>query len=202
MTDRNELEYFHIGGSFGGNQDWFLEPTMHFGGCGAAAACDASICLAMYQGKSGMIPFVPEELTRRVYVSFAMKMKPYLSPRWSGINTLEIFMEGFSRYMDDAGVDGVAMKGFSGSGEEVAAEKIIARQIDAGIPIPYLVLYHRDPALKDFRWHWFLLTGYEKKKDVFSVKTATYGEARWFPLHQLWDTGYEEKGGMILLSVE
>jgi hypothetical protein len=202
MTIKNELEYFHIGRAFGGNQDWLLEPTMHFGGCGAVTACDTSICLAMYKGKSQMIPFVPEDLTRRRYVSFAMAMKPYLSPRWTGINTLEIFMDGFTDYIRDVGASGITMSGFSGSGDEAEAEKLIVQQIDTGIPIPYLVLYHKDPVFMDFKWHWFLLAGYEKNDSGFFVKTATYGEGRWFSFHDLWDTGYEEKGGMVIIEVE
>lgn len=27
-----------------------------------------------------------------------MEMKPYLRPRWSGIDTLDIYMEGFGKY--------------------------------------------------------------------------------------------------------
>jgi hypothetical protein len=202
MTIKKELEYFHIGSSFGGNQDWLLEPTMHFGGCGAVTACDASICLALYKGKRQMIPFVPDELTRRSYVRFAMAMKPYLSPRWTGINTLEIFMDGFAGYIDDVGVTGLTMRGFSGHEDEGRAEALIMKQLDAGIPIPYLVLYHKDPAFRDFKWHWFLLAGYEKNDSGFFVKTATYGEGRWFPFHDLWNTGYEERGGMVIIDVE
>lgn len=37
---KKELKYFTIEDSFGGNQDWFTDPMMNRGGCGAVTACD------------------------------------------------------------------------------------------------------------------------------------------------------------------
>ena len=33
------------------------------------------------------------------------------------------------------------------------------------------------------------------------MTAATYGEATVFDLEELWDTGYEKKGGMVLYSL-
>ena len=33
------------------------------------------------------------------------------------------------------------------------------------------------------------------------ITVATYGEAYTFSLRDLWDTGYEEKGGLIGVSL-
>ena len=57
-----------------------------------------------------------------------------------------------------------------------------------------------DSALKDYVWHWFLLTGYEEYEDVMMVKAVTYGSYQWLDFDNLWDTGYTNKGGMILYS--
>ena len=48
-SEKKELNYFNIGSSFGGNQDWLKDPWMHLGGCGALAACD-SILQMEYSG--------------------------------------------------------------------------------------------------------------------------------------------------------
>ena len=50
-------------------------------------------------------------------------------------------------------------------------------------------------------WHWFLIVGYEKTEDDLLVKIATYGKYRWISFKNLWDTGYEEKGGMIIITI-
>ena len=77
---------------------------------------------------------------------------------------------------------------------------VVKAQIEDGMPVPCLLLKHRDPALKDFVWHWFLLTGYEEFEEVFMVKTVTYGEYLWLDLDRLSNTGFSEKGGLILLN--
>ena len=51
--------------------------------------------------------------------------------------------------------------------------------------------------MKDYHWHWFNLAGYEKRGERFLVKAVTYGSFRWLDLEELWDTGYERKGGLI-----
>ena len=81
-----------------------------------------------------------------------------------------------------------------------AAEKLRA-EIDAGYPAACLILKHKNPKMEDFVWHWFLLIGYETddEKGHLSVKTVTYSEAQWLDFEELWETGYREKGGLVLL---
>ena len=45
---KRELEYFRIGGSWGGNQSWFFDFMMRIGGCGAVTACDCCIYSVSY----------------------------------------------------------------------------------------------------------------------------------------------------------
>ncbi|CUX66345.1 hypothetical protein BN3590_03148 [Clostridium sp. C105KSO15] len=52
---KKELSYFRVGDSFGGNQDWFRDPMMHLGGCGAAAACDACINTALHDNRTCLL---------------------------------------------------------------------------------------------------------------------------------------------------
>ena len=62
-------------------------------------------------------------------------------------------------------------------------------------------VYFRVKQFKDYTWHWFLVVGYEDLGEDLRIKTATYGEAEEFSLKEMWDTGYEEKGGLIRLRV-
>lgn len=197
---KKELPYFKIENSFGGNQDWFRDPMMHLGGCGAAAACDVCINTALYDNKAYLYPYDTQKLGKEDYIKFAMKMKPYLRPRIHGIDTLEIFMDGFQDYLKDVGDQDLKLTGCHGevSAEEAAIE--VKTQIDNGIPIPFLLLKHKDVNYKDYVWHWFMLVGYEEFEDDFYVKAATYGGYRWISLHGLWNTGYERKGGMVLVK--
>lgn len=191
------LDYFSIEGAVGGNQEWFKNVVMYIGGCAAATACDCCIYLALHRGMTHLYPFDVHALTKKDYIDFSMKMKPYLRPRVNGVNKLWMFTEGFENYLRDMGENGIEMKEFSGTNDFRLAELFIKGQIDNGYPVPYLMLRHRKAYYKDFVWHWFLCYGYEERNDGLWITVATYGESYIFQLSDLWDTGYEEKGGLI-----
>ena len=73
---------------------------LYMGGCAAATACDSCIYLAKYKGLEQLYPGNVEEMTKEDYISFSMKMKPYLRPRIQGVKKLSMFLEGFDRYLD------------------------------------------------------------------------------------------------------
>ena len=63
-----------------------------------------------------------------------------------------------------------------------------------------MTLYHKNPLLRDYVWHWFLLTGYENVDENWRVKVVSYGVGRWFDFDMLWDTGFENRGGLIVFQ--
>ncbi len=195
---KHELEHFSIGESYGGNQDWFPTFMMRVGGCGAETACDSSIYFALHRGLSELVPVHAEALTKEEYIDFAYAMKPYLSPRASGIDRLEIYMDGYAAYLYDRGETRLTMSPLDGSESYETAKAAVIRQIDAGYPIPTLVLNHRNKRYKEYVWHWFLLNGYNDTDDAFLVKAVTYSRYEWLDLRTLWDTGYERRGGFVL----
>ena len=195
---KRELEHFNIGESYGGNQDWFPTFMMHIGGCGAETACDSSLYFALHRGLTGIAPEHPEELSKEDYVRFAYQMKPYLSPRRTGIDRLDIYIDGYAQYLRDRGETRLSMEPFDGTEPVEAARRVLKQQIDGGCPVPTLVLNHRSKALKDYVWHWFLLNGYDETDEGFLVKAVTYSKYEWIDLGQLWDTGHERRGGFVL----
>lgn len=203
MDNRKELEYFEIDGAFGGNQDWFTNVVMHIGGCAAATACDCCIYFAKRMGLTEFYPFDADHLNKADYKRFSQKMKPYISPRVSGVRKLSWFIEGFRKYMEDARVSGqIRMEEFPGSRTVGEAESFVKSQINRGMPIPVLLLQHKDrETFEDYIWHWFLIVGYGQEGGIFKVKTATYGEAVWFSLKDMWETGFAEKGGLVKLTL-
>lgn len=214
MTNGKELEYFWIDGDYGWNQERFKEWSMNLGGCADVTATDSIIYFTKYFGLAGL---VPSELARDIalmgenyrshhlredeYLQLAYDMKPYLRLRLSGVNKLSIYIDGFRKYLDDRGVEGVSIDGFDGDGSLDEAEKVIASQIDKGILIPSLTLRHRNPMFRDFTWHWYLITGYDKIGNDLLVKLVSYGEYIWVRLRDLWNTGYRDKGGLIIFDI-
>lgn len=203
MDAKKELPHFYIGDSLGGQQEWYSRLTdfgMHVGGCAAVTACDCAIYFEKYFGLRGLYPFDLEKLTREDYLRFGKIMEPYLYPRWSGVDKLEIYLDGFGRFLSDRGVK-IKMTGWSGDNDIPTTQKAITAQIDANLPIPCLNLNHKEKSLADYVWHWFILGGYEIREEKFYVKAISYGFGRWFDLATLWDTGYQRKGGLILFEI-
>ena len=199
---KHELEHFYIGSSYGGNQDWFRTFMMRIGGCGAETACDSSLYFALHRGVEGIYPFDAEHLTRREYVDFAYVMEPYLKPRMSGIDRLDIYVDGYSAYLRDRGVEGIGMEMLDGGEPYEKAAEALKRQIDDGFPVPTLVLNHKDRSLSDYVWHWFLINGYDERGGRLMAKAVTYSSYRWLDFERMWDTGYSYKGGLILYGVK
>lgn len=200
---KRELDYFTIEGAFGGNQEWFTNVVMYIGGCGAATACDSCIYFAGRPGMSELYPYDRDRLTVGDYKKFSQIMKPYIRPRAGGVKKPEWYVDGLSRYIHDVNVEKgcdikLEMDVLPGSRHFKEAAHAIRHQIDAGYPVPYLMLRHKNQKFKDFIWHWFLVVGYEEKEEDLEIVTATYGEATRISLRELWDTGHEEKGGLII----
>ena len=198
-----EAAHFYIDGEYGGNQDRLRDPLMRMGGCGALTACDLCIDLALHHGLTALYPGDSHKISRADYARFTRMMKPYLHPRIQGINTTQLWMDGFSAYLQDRGEHRMTLTamGQTNTPIEVAA-RAIARQLEADLPVPFLLLRTDRPALKDFNWHWFLLTACRGNGEDMGVQTATYGERQWFPLSHLWYTPYTPKGGAVLLELQ
>ena len=222
---KTELPYFNIGDSYGGNQSWFIDPWMHIGGCGALTMCDFLLYMACFKGRKECYPYDTDDLKRRDYRRFGMSMKPYLRPRESGIKDIDTFIEGARIYLEDTEIEGITIEGFDGNRNYGEAEKAIIESIDSGMPVAMLMLRHQNKEFSFFEWHWFLIVGYDGIGDTgdpaaeqiptnpdrhaddtkpcgLRIKVATYGKAWWLPLRELWDTGCEEKGGLVFFSTE
>ncbi len=197
---KNELNHFYIDRFVGGSQDWMPDAWMRLGGCAALAAVDSMIYFTLCQKKKKLCP--PEidvkQLNKSIYITFAMIMKPYLRPRFMGVNKLHLYTDGVKQYMKKYHIDSFTMEHFpTGQSLDVAQDMLI-RQIDAGMIIPFLLLNPISKEWKDYHWHWFLLSGYEWRDDRIYVKVITYGNYQWLSFDGLWNTTDPDNGGMIL----
>lgn len=196
-----ELNYFSIGNALGGSQSWMPDPWMKIGGCAALAAVDSFICFALHFGKDKLCPIDVFHLTKLQYIRFAMSMKPYIPPRFTGVCKLQWYVEGVESYIRDRGCNEPKLTTFSTGKPLGEAQRKITEQIDKGIPIPFLLLNPISKEWKEYHWHWFMLTGYCRERDSLSVKAVTYGEGEWLPFSTLWDSKNPDNGGMILYDI-
>lgn len=199
---KKELELFYVDGQVGWNQDRFKDWWMNKGGCGAVTACDCCIYLARRFKLAHLYPFDASYISSSDYVDFAMKMKPFLSPRFSGIDTIEAFNEGFNDYLKSVNDKNVSLGMLYSSCEYPIYAAAVKKQLNADLPVPMLVLKHKSPAVRDFVWHWFWLGGYEEFGSELMVKVITYGTYFRLPLRELWDSGYSKKGGIVTMDIK
>ena len=197
---KKELDYFNVDGKYGWDQNDFKDLWMNKGGCACVTACDSFIYMRKYMGKDKLYPYDIDRITSLDYIDFSNSVKPNLRPRITGIDRLEIYVDGVSEFLEDMDEHSISLSEFSGDNSLDDAKNAVKLQIDRGLLVPMLVLMHKNPKYRDFSWHWFLLTGYDEEGDKFLVKVVSYGSYRWFDLKELWNTGYRRKGGLILFN--
>lgn len=219
------LEHFYIEGEYGGNQDRFYDPTMKLGGCGAETAMDSSVYFSLYLGMD-LYPFDLNNINRKDYRKFGSIMKPYLSPRMTGIDKLSIYVDGYGKYLKDLREERIEMEEFSGEEDFDAAWEVVKNQIDKGLPIPMLMLLHHDKKYSDYNWHWFIVNGYAEEPKAPApgpgptagcaasnsiapegetgkyIRTVTYGEWDWLDFKEFWNSGDSRKGGLIIYKLK
>ncbi len=197
---RKELNLFKIGSYIGWKQDLFKDPWMKLGGCGAVTACDSCIYFARRFGWTHLYPFDCNNLSAQDYIRFSKIMKPFLSPRINGIDTLEIYTDGFYDYLRSVNDNKISMKAlYSDAPFEELRDAALSR-MDRDIPVPVLLLKHKSPNFSDFEWHWFWLGGYTEFAGSVMVKVITYGTYYWMDFREMMDSGYNKKGGLILYN--
>lgn len=199
---KKELDFFKVDNDYGFNQDRFSNLMMKMGGCAAVTACDSLIYFKKYKGLEGIYPYDTEAISKKDYISFSNIIKPYLHPRMSGIDTLDIYIDGVCDYLKDINETRLSLSGFPANESIENAKAFIISQVDNGYPVPCLILKHKSPLMKDFTWHWFLITGYNIFDDTTMVKVVTYGIYQWFDLSIIWNTGYARKGGLIKFDIK
>lgn len=202
LYQKCELDYFNIEKSYGGNQRWMRDWWMHIGGCAALTTCDILIYCALHKGKPELYPYDINNLNRKDYKKFAMYMKLYLQPRKGGIKDIETFEKGVNLYLEDENAEYLKLRTLDGNEGFETAKDALKAHIDSGMPAAYLMLKHQDKKFDFFEWHWFVVNGYDEREDGFYIKTATYGAAHWLKFDELWNTGFDEKGGIVFFESE
>jgi len=146
----------------------------------------------------GLYPNDPAHITKKEFLAFMTSIFPFFPPGITGMSNTGRFRRCFLNYADWAGA-GVKLTLMDGGESAQAAKKFVTSTLDEGYLVLYLLLRHKDPALDDFTWHWFNLTGYETNDDFMTVDFATWGRKHTVDFDNLWNTGANHKGGMVVI---
>jgi len=191
--EHKELAFLTVNGAYGGNQYQFRHPIMNRGGCSTVCGCHAAALLALKDTeRAELYPYKGLEVTQAEFTKFADRMYRYIAPGFRGMSETRLFEKGFEKYATAHGVE-VKFESLQGDASFEEARSMIHRYIDAGISIQYLLLRHTNPLFDEIEWHWFTITGYQGDEIIYS----TWGEKRTADLKLLWETGHQEKGGIL-----
>ena len=161
---------------YGGSQDWFPDGWKRMSGCGATAGAGAAAVLAanvpgaqalagpLAEAIGGNPPESCGSVPKAAYVDLMLEMFSRMTPKMMGYPYAGKWGRAFRTY---AGEKGVAAEAdvYDRWERWQDAFAFVKTHIDAGIPVPMLVLYHRAPEMQDEIWHWILVTGYEEPGD-------------------------------------
>jgi len=188
-----ELEIVRVNEEYGGNQYHFRHPIMNRGGCSTVAACHAAAILAIKDPtRSDLYPYDRLQISQTEFTKFADRMYRYIAPGFRGMAETRLFEKGFEKYAIAHEVE-IRFESLQGDASFEEAREMIHRMIDNDISVQYLLLRHTNPLFDEIEWHWFTVTGYQGDDIIYS----TWGERRTANLKLLWDTGHQEKGGLI-----
>ena len=199
---KKELPYFYVDKSYGFNQDEFENLIMKGGGCACVTACDCLVYFKKYFGLNTLFDTDASDVSKKDYLALTKKVRPFLYPRFTGIDRLDIYIDGFNGYLNSVGERSLKLSGFGSDESFEKAKAFVKNQIDSNYPVPYLLLKHKNKMLKDYFWHWFIIGGYEEFEDVFMVKIISYGNWMWYDFDDLYNNAYGRKGGMIRFERE
>ena len=143
---KKELDYFYIDGKYGWNQEDFKNLWMNKGGCACVTACDSFVYMRKYLGKDKLYPYDIENVNSLDYVDFSNDVKPYLRPRWTGIDRLEIYVDGVSDFLEDIDEHSISLSEFSGDNSIEDAIKVVKDRIEKKClcPCSYLCIKTRN----------------------------------------------------------
>ncbi len=199
--DRVSLDFITIDGKYyGGDQNWHSHTMMKLGGCSAITVCETCIYLAKtFESLRGLYPFDPNNVTKQDFLDFFEIVFRYVYPGIGGLASIPKFERMMGQYLEATGAD-VQVRSIEGTEPYDLAEAFVREALDAGIPVMYLMLKHKDIAFDDYEWHWFTVTGYEQTAGDFFVDFATWGTKHRFSLRRAWETGKTKRGGMVAVG--
>lgn len=197
---KKELPFLDISGKYGANQYVFTHLLMKRGGCSTICACHASLLLACKDpSRAGLAPFQRLNMRQSEFDAFAEDMFRFVYPGLLGIPTTELFAQSYLDYTREKGIP-VRIEQLQGTAPYEEAEAFIRRMIDDGYTVQYLLLRHTQRSLQSIQWHWFTVTGYDDHDGQdFDIIFSTFGRRQVESLSVLWDTGMEEKGGLLAI---
>lgn len=175
-------EILTIDGSFGGNQEWFLEtnsPYLRRVGCGVIAATN----LLIYTSIIRDLDLFEKELNKENYLEFSLKVARALKPTPIGIPYAFQMNHGVKKFSRDRGITILPMRNSWTWSYESCIEYIVSAFIYNS---PVLLLTWRS-VNENFSYHWVMATKLEREDGKDLITVSSWGREYTIDFREFYD---------------
>lgn len=187
--------------SHGADQDWYSLPWRQRAGCGpTTASVQMAYLAALRPSLAALCPLEGRE--QGTFVTYMDQVWEYVTPGSHGLNRVEMYTDGVTRFCGERGVRLVSHALEVPIGEERPGFERCVSFIRAGLasdcPVAFLNLDNGEVEALD-KWHWVLLSALEKGDAGTLVTVVDSGNSFSIDLKLWYDTA-RDLGGFVWLE--
>lgn len=179
----------------GCSQEWYKNKWRQMAGCGPTAASN----IVIYKNKN--------KINKDKAVEIMDDLWNYVTPTLKGVNTTEIFYEGFKKYAADKGINAyfkvldIPKKTELRPACEMMVD-FIEESLDNDVPVAFLNLCNGEEKTLD-KWHWVTIISmeFEDDKCSSSVEILDEGMVKKIDI-PLWYRTTTLGGGLVSFALE
>ena len=187
---------------FGADQEWYEKSWSRQAGCGPTCASNITAYLAQTRDKYKVL-FQPESLERKDFVLHMDELFRYITPGAMGVNHVDKFTDGITRFANDRGVQ-LETKVFSIENRFTKKrypdklKDFVREALLSNSPLAFLNL-SRGEETNLQAWHWITVTGADIQEDHLIATASDEGKAIEFDLLK-WYLTTRMHGGLIYVA--
>ena len=187
--------------SHGADQDWYSLPWRQRAGCGpTTASVQMAYLAALRPSLAALCPL--ERREQGTFVTYMDQVWEYVTPGSHGLNRVEMYTDGVTRFCGERGVRLVSHALEVPIGEERPGFERCVSFIRAGLasdcPVAFLNLDNGEVEALD-KWHWVLLSALEEGDRGALVTVVDSGNTFSIDLKLWYDTA-RDLGGFVWLE--
>lgn len=187
--------------SHGADQDWYSLPWRQRAGCGpTTASVQMAYLAALRPSLAALCPL--ERREQGTFVTYMDQVWEYVTPGSHGLNRVEMYTDGVTRFCGERGVRLVPHALEVPIGEERPGFERCVSFIRAGLtsdcPVAFLNLDNGEVEALD-KWHWVLLSALEEGDRGALVTVVDSGNTFSIDLKLWYDTA-RNLGGFVWLE--
>ncbi|WFR55418.1 hypothetical protein QA584_17620 [Anaerocolumna sp. AGMB13025] len=187
---------------FGADQEWYEKNWNRQAGCGPTCASNITAYLAQTREEYKDL-FKTDSMERKNFVGHMDELFRYITPGAMGVNHVDKFTDGITRFARDNGVEiktrvFAVENCFTKKRYPDQLKDFVSQGLLSDSPLAFLNLSRGDEISLQ-AWHWITVTAVDIREDSLIATASDEGKAIQFDL-QKWYLTTKMHGGLIYIS--